>query len=99
MLEGALGLLAFAGSAAGPTCMIGSTGGYVVGLLVAAALIERLADRGWNRSSAGRLASMTLGHVAIFALGFGWLAAIVKTLLASAPVGAQRGAAGRVSVV
>ncbi len=98
--------------------MIGSTGGYVVGLLVAAALIERLADRGWNSRSAGRLASMTLGPAAIFALGLGWLAVligsmkafalgvapfwpatIVKTLLASAPVGAQRGAAGRASVV
>jgi biotin transport system substrate-specific component len=114
LLEGLLGLPVFAGAVAGPVYMMGPTGGFLLGFLVAATLIGLLAERGWDRSWARLLAAMTLGHVAIFALGFAWLAAligpekafalgvapfalatIVKTLLASALVGAAWSAVGR----
>ena len=77
LLEGLLGLPVFAGALAGPAYMVGPTGGFLAGFLVAAALVGALAERGWDRSWALLLAAMALGHVAIFALGFAWLAALI----------------------
>jgi len=64
----------FAGVGAGPGYMMGPTGGYLVGFLLAAALVGWLAERGWTRGWGLALAAMTLGHLVIFAAGFGWLA-------------------------
>jgi biotin transport system substrate-specific component len=77
LLEGLLGLPVFAGAVAGPAYMAGPTGGFLLGFLIAAALIGFLAERGWDRSWGRLVAAMTLGHVASFALGFGWLAVLI----------------------
>ena len=77
LAEGLLGLPVFAGAVAGPAYMMGPTGGYLVGFLVAAALVGWLAERGWTRGWALALAAMALGHVVIFAGGFAWLAALI----------------------
>jgi biotin transport system substrate-specific component len=77
LLEGLLGLPVFAGAVAGPAYMAGPTGWFLLGFLIAAALIGFLAERGWDRSWGRLVAAMTLGHVAIFALGFGWLAVLI----------------------
>jgi biotin transport system substrate-specific component len=77
LLEGLLGLPVFAGALAGPAYMVGPTGGFLAGFLLAAALVGSLAERGWDRSWGLLLASMALGHVAIFALGFAWLAILI----------------------
>ncbi len=79
LAEGLAGLQVFAGLAAGPAYVMGPTGGYLVGFLFAAALVGWLAERGWDRSLGWllALAAMTLGHVVIFAFGFGWLAALI----------------------
>jgi biotin transport system substrate-specific component len=77
LLEGLLGLPVFAGAVAGPAYVAGPTGGFLLGFLIAAALIGFLAERGWDRSWGRLVAAMTLGHVAIFALGFGWLAVLI----------------------
>jgi len=74
LVEGLFGLPVFAGAVAGPAYMFGPTGGYLVGFLVAAALVGWLADRGAARSAARLAVVMSLGHVAIFACGFAWLA-------------------------
>jgi biotin transport system substrate-specific component len=74
LAEGLVGLPVFAGALAGPAYLVGPTGGYLAGFLVAAALVGFLADRGWMRGWLLALAAMTLGHVVIFAFGFGWLA-------------------------
>ena len=71
--EGLIGLPVFA-AAAGPAYLVGPTGGYLVGFLLAAALIGWLAERGWTRGWLLALAAMTLGHIVIFAAGFAWLA-------------------------
>ncbi len=76
LAEGLAGLQVFAGLAAGPGYVAGPTGGYLVGFLFAAALVGWLAERGWDRSLGLLLAAMTLGHIVIFAFGFGWLAAL-----------------------
>jgi biotin transport system substrate-specific component len=77
LLEGLLGLPVFADAVAGPAYMVGPTGGFLAGFLVAAALVGALAERGWDRTWARLLAAMALGHVAIFALGFAWLSVLI----------------------
>ncbi len=77
LLVGFLGLPVFAGALAGPGYMAGPTGGFLVGFLLAAALVGVLAERGWDRSWGLLLAAMALSHVVIFALGFAWLAILI----------------------
>jgi len=77
LLEGLAGLPVFAGAIAGPVYMAGPTGGFLVGFLVAAALIGFAADRRWDRSWMRLLASLSLGHVVVFAFGFLWLAQLI----------------------
>ncbi len=77
LLEGFLGLPVFAGALAGPGYMAGPTGGFLVGFLLAAALVGVLAERGWDRSWGSLLGAMAFGHVVIFAPGFAWLAILI----------------------
>jgi biotin transport system substrate-specific component len=77
LAEGLLGLQVFAGIAAGPLYMAGPTGGYLLGFLVAAALVGWLAERGWDRSLGWLLAAVVLGHLVIFAGGYAWLAYLI----------------------
>jgi biotin transport system substrate-specific component len=77
---GALGLPVFAGSpaqGAGLPYMLGPTGGYLLGFLVAAAACGALAERGWDRRLATSLVAMIAGHALIFACGIAWLATLV----------------------
>jgi biotin transport system substrate-specific component len=74
---GALGLPVFAGTperGIGWAYMVGPTGGYLLGFLVAAWLCGALAERGWDRSLHRILAVMAFGHGLILALGWAWLA-------------------------
>jgi biotin transport system substrate-specific component len=77
LLEGVVGLPVFAGVSAGPAVLMGPTGGYLLGFLVAASFIGFLAERGWDRSTLRLLAAMTIGHAIIFAFGYSWLASFV----------------------
>jgi biotin transport system substrate-specific component len=74
LIEGALGLPAFAGGASSLAYMTGPTGGYLIGFALAAAIIGSAAERGWDRHLATALAAMFLGEVAIYACGLAWLA-------------------------
>ena len=61
------------------------SGGYIVGFIVAAFLIGKLAERGWDRKPR-ILVAMILGNVAIYAFGLSWLmydlkASVENTLL------------------
>ena len=47
--------------------------GYVVGFVVASALVGRLAERGFTRTPLCTAAAMVLGNLAIYALGLAWL--------------------------
>ena len=73
LAEGAAGLPVFAGTNAGFAYMIGPTGGYLIGFVLAAVLIGCLAERGWDRSPLKALAAMTVGHVVVFVPGVAWL--------------------------
>jgi biotin transport system substrate-specific component len=55
--------------------VLGSTGGYLLGFLVAGGIVGRLAEFGWDRRLGGSIAAMLIGSAAIYALGVPWLIA------------------------
>ncbi len=71
--EGKGGLGVIAGVSDG-RLVLGATGGYLVGFVLASALVGRLAQRGWDRRLPGALAAMALGNAVIYAIGLPWLA-------------------------
>ena len=75
LAEGALGLPVFQGGA-GLAYMAGPTGGYLLGFLLAAAVVGALADRGALRSWPGTIAVLLLGEALIYAPGVAWLAVL-----------------------
>lgn len=58
--------------------VLGARGGYLVGFLVAGALVGWLAEMGWDRRMPGAIAAMIVGEVAIYAIGVPWLAIAAK---------------------
>lgn len=79
MLLGAVGFDVFAGSSAeanGLTYMMGGTGGYLLGYVMATVLLGALAQRGWDRS-VGRMAlALLLGNAIIYVPGLLWLGSL-----------------------
>jgi biotin transport system substrate-specific component len=76
MAEGAVGLPVFAGTpekGIGLAYMLGGTGGYLIGFVLAAALCGWLAERGWDRNVAKTALAMLAGNVIIYVPGLIWL--------------------------
>ena len=76
MILGALGLDVFAGSSAtanGVEYMMGSTGGYLVGYVLATLALGVLARAGWDRSAPKMAGAMLLGNALIYVPGLIWL--------------------------
>jgi biotin transport system substrate-specific component len=71
---GAIGLPVFAGGAQGVGEILGASGGYLIGFVVASALVGRLAELGWDRTIFGAIGAMLLGSLVIYAVGVPWLA-------------------------
>ena len=69
LLEGIVGLPVFAGFGFGFAKIIGPTGGYLIGFVIAATTMGWLAERGWEKSFGKSLILFTLGHGLIFAFG------------------------------
>ncbi len=63
------------GSVQGGHFVAGPTGGYLLGFLLSAATVGRLAELGWDRRYAGALAAMLLGNALVYVVGLPWLAA------------------------
>ena len=74
LAEGAAGLPVFAGPVGGLSPLVGPTGGYLVGFVVAAFMTGGLSERGWDRSVPLLFVAMGIGHISILAFGFVWLA-------------------------
>jgi len=72
---GAVGVPVFA-TGAGLAYLVGPTGGYLAGFLLAAAVVGWLADRGHGRTVVSAIAMLVAGEVAIYALGLGWLSVL-----------------------
>jgi biotin transport system substrate-specific component len=73
---GAIGLPVFAGGDSGTHVILGASGGYLIGFVVASALVGRLAELGWDRTIFGAIGAMLLGSLVIYAVGVPWLAVI-----------------------
>ena len=71
---GAMGLPFYAGAAGGWTAATGSTFGYFVGFVLAAAVVGHLAERGQDRSFATAAPAMLAGTAMIYVAGLAWLA-------------------------
>ncbi len=80
LLEGALGLPVFAGTpekGIGLAYMMGPTGGYLLGFVLAAATVGWLAERGWDRTLPLALTAMIIGTILLFVPGVAWLAVLI----------------------
>jgi biotin transport system substrate-specific component len=70
---GAFGLPVYAEGGSGFGTIVGASGGYLIGFVVAAAIVGRLAELGWDRHIGGSLAAMAIGTAVIYAIGVPWL--------------------------
>ncbi len=61
LVDGAAGLPVYAGATGGVARLVGPTGGYLAGFVVAAAVVGWLAERGWTRRLPAALAAMLAG--------------------------------------
>ena len=77
LFQGAIGLPVFAGGAFGLAALIGPTGGYLMGFLVAAIAMGYLAERGMGRSVISTALAMVVGTLVIYLMGASWLASFI----------------------
>ncbi len=80
MLVGALGFDVFQSSTAsnnGLSYMMGPTGGYLVGYLLATLALGFAARRGWDRSVGGMASALLAGNVLIYVPGLLWLGYLI----------------------
>lgn len=76
MLIGAIGFDVFASSSAeknGLSYMMGGTGGYLLGYVLAVLALGWAARKGWDRSVLTMIAAMLIGNVLIYVPGVLWL--------------------------
>lgn len=77
LAEGFFGLPVFTNTppaVAGPAYFLGTTGGFLAGFVLLAMIVGYAADRGWDRSIPRLFGAIFVGEIALFALGFAWLA-------------------------
>jgi biotin transport system substrate-specific component len=73
-LLGMVGLPFYSNATSGWSVATGPTMGYLVGFIVAAAVVGRLAEHHQDRKVLTSIAAMTLGSVIIYVFGATWLA-------------------------
>jgi biotin transporter BioY len=78
LAQGAAGLPFFS-AGGGPLRLLGPTGGYLVGFVLAAFLVGSLSQRGWDRQPWKTALAMMMGNLAIYACGLLWLARFVPS--------------------
>ena len=80
LAAGAIGLPVFAGTpekGIGLAYMLGPTGGYLAGFLVAALVVGFLAEKGWDRRMSSTFLAMLIGNAIIYVPGLIWLGSVV----------------------
>jgi biotin transport system substrate-specific component len=70
---GTIGVPFFAGGAHGLSILIGATGGYLIGFVIAAYVVGLLAERGLERSVRTSLIPFFVGTIIIYICGVVWL--------------------------
>src|SRR5581483_9787822 len=73
VLVGIAGAPVYSQHTHGWTVASGSTGGYLVGFIVAAAVTGWLAERRWDRRFSSSLSAMLTGNLIIYVFGLLWL--------------------------
>jgi biotin transport system substrate-specific component len=73
LIQGLIGLPFFAGGASGLAYLLGPTGGYLVGFLVAAWMVGLMAARGMDRRIPSALLAFLTGEIIIYLFGVAWL--------------------------
>lgn len=73
LMLGAAGVPIFAGSASGLAYLAGPTGGYLLGFVLAAALLGYLSRRGWDKGVLSCCLMMVLASAVIYLPGVAWL--------------------------
>jgi biotin transport system substrate-specific component len=79
LAQGAAGLPVFTGTpekGLGLAYMAGPTAGYLLGFILAAAVVGWLAENGWTRNIGRTAVSMVAGTAAIFLSGLIWLSVL-----------------------
>jgi len=72
-LAGLVGLPVYSDHTAGLAVLLGPTGGYIVGFVLAAALTGWLAERRWERRFLGGMLAFVAGSGVVFLVGLPWL--------------------------
>ena len=75
---GAAGLPVFTGAVSGIT--FGTTFGYLVGFIAAAAVVGWFSQLNWHQKVSGVLASFVIGNAVIYMFGLPWLAFALSNL-------------------
>ena len=83
---GAAGLPVFTGAVAGIT--FGTTFGYLVGFIAAAAVVGWFSQLNWHRRISGVIASFTIGNAVIYLFGLPWLAFALSNLSLASDISA-----------
>ena len=76
VLLGVVGLPFFAEGKGGLAVILGPSGGYLIGFVVAGAVVGRLAELGWDRRIGGAVGAMLVGSFVIYAIALPWLKAV-----------------------
>lgn len=82
LLIGAIGFDVFASSSAeknGIPYMLGGSGGYLIGYVLATLALGALATRGWDRSVVWMAVAMLIGNVLIYVPGLLWLSTFAES--------------------
>ncbi len=80
LAQGAAGMPVFQSTpekGIGIAYMLGSTGGYLAGFVVMAAIVGWAADRGWDRNPFKLFGAMVVADAIMLAMGFAWLAMLI----------------------
>lgn len=77
MCEGAIGIPVFAGGGSGIATIIGPSGGYILGFIVASAFVGFLAQSGWDKKLTTAFLAIFIGNWLIYIPGLIWLSRYV----------------------
>lgn len=82
LVEGAIGMPVFAGAIGGPAVFLGPRGGYLIGYLIAAAVVGYFAEKMNDRSPLKAFWAMLAGNGLVYLTGASYLATFVGPMKA-----------------
>lgn len=77
VVVGMAGAPVYAEGSSGVAVVLGVTGGYLVGSVLASGLTGYLAERAWDRKVISAVPAMLLGELVVFVVGVGWLMVVL----------------------